>query len=64
MPGAETLLVDGERAAIERLGLGQTVGGPQQLGQVVEADSDVGMVGVELLLIDGERAARQRLGLG
>ena len=64
MLGPEALLVDGERAAIERLGLGQPVGVPQQLGQVVEADGDVGMLGPEALLVDGERAAIERLGLG
>ena len=49
---------------IQRLGLGQPVGGLQQQGQVVEADGDVGVVGPEALLVDGQRAADQRLGLG
>ena len=61
---AEALLVDGERAAIQRLGLGQPVGGLQQLGQVVEVAGDVWVVGTEALLVDGERAAIERLGLG
>ena len=64
MVGAEALLVDGQRAAHQRLGLGQPVGGLQQLRQVVEVGGDVGMVGAEALLVDGERAAHQRLGLG
>ena len=36
MVGAEARLVDGERAAHQRLGLGEPVGGLEQLGQVVE----------------------------
>ena len=64
MARTETLLVDGERAPIEGLGLGQPVGVLQQRGQASEADSDAGMVGAEALLIDGERAPIERLGLG
>ena len=64
MVGAEALLVDGESAAHQKLGLGQPVGFLQQLGQVVEADGDLGMVGSEALLVDGECAAHERLGLG
>ena len=60
----EALLVDCERAAIERLGLGEPVGVLQQLGQVVEASGDIGMVRPEALLVDGKRAAIERLGLG
>ena len=60
----EALLVDGERAAHQRLGLGKPVGGLQQSGKIVEASRDVGMLGPEALLVDGERAAIERLGLG
>ena len=45
MVGAEALLVDGQRAAHQRLGLGQPVGGLQQLGQVVEAVATSGWSG-------------------
>ncbi len=64
MLGAEAVLVDGQRAAHQRLGLGQAVGGLEQLRQVVEVDGDVGMLGAEALLVDGQRPAHQRLGLG
>ncbi len=36
----------------------------QQLGEVVEVDAHVGMIGAEACLIDGERAAIERFGLG
>ena len=62
--GPKLLLVDGERAAHQRLRLGDPVGGLQQLGQIVEADGHVGMVGAEAPLVDGERATIERLGLG
>ena len=61
---SEALLVDGERAAHQRLGLAKPVRGLEQLGQVVEAAGDVGVVRSEALLVDGQRAAHQRLGLG
>ena len=48
MLGAEALLVDGQRAAHQRLGLGQPVGGLQQPGQVVEVGGDVGWSGPKL----------------
>ena len=64
MVRAEAFFVDGERAAHQRLGLDEPVGGLQQLGEVVESDRDVGMVRPEALFVDGERAAHQRLGLG
>ena len=62
--GAEALLVDGQRAAHQRLGLGQPVRVLQQLRQVVEVAGDIGVIGPEALLVDGQRAAHQRLGLG
>jgi hypothetical protein len=36
MVGAQALLVDGERAAVKRLGLGWSVGDLQRLSQAVE----------------------------
>ena len=45
MVGAVRRLVDRQRPPEQRLGLGQAVGGPQQLRQVVEADGDVGWSG-------------------
>ena len=60
---AEARLVDGERAAHQRLGLAEPVGGVQQRGQVVEAGGDLGMVGPEARLVDGQGPAHQRLGL-
>ena len=55
MVGAVGLLVDGQRPAHQRLGLGQAVGGLEQLRQVVEADGDVGVLGAVGLLVDGQR---------
>ena len=48
----------------QRLGLGEAVGVLQQLGEVVEASSDLGMVGAVGFLVDGQRAAHEGLGLG
>ena len=48
---------------MQRLGLGQPVGGLQEMRQIVEVSGHVGMIGTEALLVDGERAAHQRLGL-
>ena len=56
-------LMDGQRAAIQRLGLPRPVGVPQQRRQVFEANGDVGVVRAVAPLIDGQRAAIQRLGL-
>ena len=39
------LFVDGQRAAMQRFGLGRTVHLPKQRGQVVEALGDVGSSG-------------------
>jgi hypothetical protein len=64
MVGPEAPFVDGERAPHQGLCLGQPVGRLQQLGQIVEADGDVGMVGPEVLLVDGKRTPVERLGLG
>jgi hypothetical protein len=64
MLGPQALLDDGERAAIERLGIGQPLGGLQQQGQVAELSRDVRMLGPQALLVDGERAAVERLGIG
>ena len=47
----------------ERLGLRVGAGGLVQLGENVERESDVGMLGAERLLADGERALQERLGL-
>ena len=46
--GPEALLVDGERAAHQRLGLGQPVGVLEQRGQVVEAMATFGCSGPKL----------------
>ena len=61
---AEASLVDGERAAHQRLGLGQPVRGLQQLARLLRSAGDVGMFVAEACLVDGEGAAHQRLGLG
>ena len=63
MFGPEGLLVDGQRATHQRLGLCQTVGVLEQHGQVVQADGDGRVFGTEGLLADGQRATHQRLGL-
>jgi len=47
--GAEVLLVDCERAPIQRFGLTQTVGVLQQLRQIVEVCGDVRILGAEAL---------------
>ncbi len=64
MVGAEARLVDRQRPAHQRLGLGPPVGGPQQPGQVVEPDGDSRVVGVKARLVDRQRPAQQRLGRG
>ncbi len=58
------LLVDRERAAHQRLGLGEAVRGLKQLREIVEVGRHIGMIGPEALLVDRERAAHQRFGLG
>ena len=63
MLGAEGLLVDGEGAAEERLGLRIAAGVLVEPGQVVEPCGDVGVLGAEGLLADGEGAPEERLGL-
>ncbi len=60
---AEALLVDSERAAHQRLGLGKTVRGLKQRRQIVEVSGHIGMTGAEAFFVDGERAAHQRFGL-
>ena len=60
----EALLIDGEGAAHQRFGLGQPVGGLEQLRQVVEAGGDVRVVGPEALFVNLQGAAHQRFGLG
>ena len=57
---AEALLVDGERALHQRLGLSQAVGVLQQLRQIVEVAGDVGVVLAEALLVDRERVLEKR----
>ena len=57
-------LVDRQGPAVERLGLGQAVGGLQQRRQVVEADGDVGVVRAVAALVDRQGPAVERLGLG
>src|SRR6185295_16154888 len=62
MFGTEILLVDCERAPVRRFGLAE-VGILEQRGEVVEADSHVGMLGTDALRVDCERAPHQRLSL-
>ena len=64
MVRAELLLVSRERAAAERLGLGQLALRPEQMRQVVHGGERVQVVRAELLLVALERAAEERLGLG
>ena len=52
--GPVGLLVDGQRAAHQRLGLRQPVRGLEQLSQVVEACGDVRVFGAVGLLVDGQ----------
>jgi len=59
----EALLVDGECAAHQRLGLAEAVRVLEQLGQVVEAVGDLWVFRAEAFLVDGERPAHQWLGL-
>ena len=56
--------MDGERALVQRLGLGVAAGDPVEPAQDVEGDGEVGMVGAEGFLADGERAPAERLGFG
>ena len=56
------LLVDRQSAAHQRLGLRQTVRRLEQLSQVVETNSDVGVLGTVGLLVDRQHATHQRLG--
>ena len=56
MVGAERLLVDRERALVQRLGLGIAALVVVQLGEVVEVDADIRVVGAERLLVDRQRA--------
>ena len=62
MLGSQLLLADGERPAIERLGLGQALFGAQQPTEIVQAGGDIRMLRTGALLVDGERAAIERLG--
>jgi hypothetical protein len=57
--GAERLLVDSERALVERLALCAI-----EQGEVVEGCPDGGVLGAERLLKNGQRAFVERLGLG
>ena len=58
------LLVDRERAAIERLGLGEAVRGSEQPREIVEAARDIGMIRPVALPRRSRGAAHERLGLG
>ena len=60
----ESTSPDGERAAVQRLGLGIAALGVIQLGQVVEEQPNIGMVGIKCLFGDGERTLKGRLRLG
>jgi hypothetical protein len=57
-------LVDRQRAAIERLGLGETVRVSKQRGERVETDRDHGTIAPVDRFIDAEHAAHQWFGLG
>jgi len=50
--GAEGFFVDGEGAADEGFGVGETVGGMKQCGEIVEVSGDVGVIGTKGFLID------------
>jgi hypothetical protein len=50
---------DDQGPAHQRLGRGETVGALQEPGQVVEVESEVGVVGAEGTLVDGESAAHE-----
>src|SRR6185436_5170500 len=60
---SQALFIDLDRAPYQRLGLFQTVGVVEQLGQVVESESDFWVFVSEGGLADGECAPHQRLGL-
>ena len=63
MRGPECLLPDGQRPLVERLGLLVESLLPVNLGEVVEALADIGMVWAEGLLPDRQRPPVKRLGL-
>src|SRR4051812_11814391 len=56
-------LIDALRALEQWLGLRVGAGGLVQLGENVEREGGVWMLGAERLLADGERALQERLGL-
>ena len=64
MVGAELVFADLEAALVERLGLGILAHGLVEVGQVVEAGGDVGVVGPELVFADLQAALVEGLGLG
>ena len=61
---AVALFADRQRAAHQRLGLGEAVRVLKQQREIVEADRHVGMIGAVALFVDLERAAHQWFGLG
>src|SRR5262245_14528214 len=64
MVRAEHLLVDGERPAEKRLGLGRSAGVLEHERQIVEIYGNLGMLGTQTRFLNGERPPHQRLGLG
>jgi hypothetical protein len=63
MLGAEHLLVDRQRALVERPRSPKVTLIRQQAGEVVEACRRTGVLGAEHLLVDRQRAFEQRFGL-
>src|SRR5256885_2238386 len=63
MVGAEALLIDCVRAAKERLRLIEPVRDTEQLGEVVEVCSNVGVDGAKGLFVDRQSTALELLGL-
>ena len=64
MIGTEGFLRDGQRALVERLGLGVAALSLVEQSEVVQRPRDIGMIGTERLLVDRQRSLVERLGVG
>ena len=62
--GPRLALENRERAAHQRLGLGEAVRGLKQCARLLRSDRHIGMIGAVALLVDRQRTAHERLGLG
>ena len=64
MIGAVLHLINRLRASQEWFSVGRTISDSEQLPEVVEVDSDLGMIGTIGCLIDQERTPQEWLGFG